>query len=53
MQGDGKTSYDVGKDGVPTMIGECAVSDEVFGMSLRSLTNSTGRLSPHQHSDEA
>jgi mannose-binding lectin 2 len=23
MQGDGKTSYDVGKDGVPTMIGEC------------------------------
>jgi len=24
MQGDGKTSYDVGKDGVPTMIGECA-----------------------------
>ncbi|KAI0001053.1 legume-like lectin family-domain-containing protein [Russula vinacea] len=25
MKGDGKTSYDVGKDGVPTMIGECAV----------------------------
>ncbi|KAH9965410.1 legume-like lectin family-domain-containing protein [Russula dissimulans] len=25
MQGDGQTSYDVGKDGVPTMIGECVI----------------------------
>jgi len=25
MQGDGQTSYDVGKDGIPTMIGECVV----------------------------
>ena len=53
MQGDGKTSYDVSKDGVPTMIGECAVRVDVFGMSLRVLTSGTGRLSPHQHSDEA
>jgi lectin, mannose-binding 2 len=30
MQGDGKTSYDVGKDGVPTMIGECTVRADVF-----------------------
>ena len=29
MQGDGKTSYDVGKDGVPTQIGECAVRTDV------------------------
>lgn len=35
MQGDGKTSYDVGKDGVPTMIGECTVRADVIGMSLR------------------
>jgi hypothetical protein len=34
MQGDGKTSYDVGKDGVPTMIGECTVRADVYGMSL-------------------
>ena len=53
MQGDGKTSYDVGKDGVPTMIGECTVRVDVFGTSLRVLTNGTGGLSPHQHSDEA
>ena len=53
MQGDGKTSYDVGKDGVPTMIGECAVCTNMFGNSLRFLTNGTGRLSPHQRSDEA
>ena len=52
MQGDGKMGYDVGKDGVPTMIGECAVRVDVFGMSLRVLTNVTGRLSLHQHSDE-
>jgi hypothetical protein len=25
MKGDGKTSYDLAKDGVPNMIGECAV----------------------------
>jgi len=25
MHGDGQTSYDVGKDGVPTMIGECVI----------------------------
>ena len=25
MNGDGKTSYDLAKDGVPNMIGECAV----------------------------
>ena len=53
MQGDGKTSFDVGNDGVPTMIGECAVRADVLGMSLRVLTNVTGRLSLHQHSDEA
>ncbi len=53
MQGDGKTSYDIGKDGVPTMIGECAVRADVFGMSLRFSTNDTGRLSPRQSSDKA
>ncbi|KAH9966287.1 legume-like lectin family-domain-containing protein [Russula compacta] len=26
MKGDGKTSYDVGKDGVPNMMGECAIN---------------------------
>ena len=30
MQGDGKTSYDVSKDGVPTQIGECAVRTDLF-----------------------
>lgn len=30
MQGDGKTSYDVSKDGVPTQIGECAVCTDIF-----------------------
>jgi hypothetical protein len=53
MQGDGKTSYDVGKDGVPTMIGDCTVRADVFGMSLRFPTNGTGRLSPHRYSDKA
>ena len=40
------------KDGVPTMIGECAVRVDVVGMSPRVLTNGTGRLSLYQHSDE-
>ena len=53
MQSDEKTSYDVGKDDVPTMIGECAVRDVMFGMSLRFLTKDIGRLLPHQHTDEA
>lgn len=30
MQGDGKTSYDVGKDGIPTQLGECAVRADIF-----------------------
>jgi len=30
MQGDGKTSYDVSKDGVPTQIGECTVCTDIF-----------------------
>ena len=30
MQGDGETSYDVDKDGVPTQIGECAVRTDIF-----------------------
>jgi len=53
MQGDGKTSYDVSKDGVPTMLGECVVRADVFGLSLIFPTNDTGRLSPHQGSDKA
>ena len=51
-QGDGKVSYDVSKDSVPNMIGKCAVRVDVFRMTLRVLPNGTGRLSPHQHSDE-
>jgi hypothetical protein len=53
MQGDGKTSYDVGKDGVPTMIGECTVRADVYGILLRFPTKCTGGLSPHEHSDKA
>ena len=45
------TSYDVGKGGVPTMIGECAVRVDMFRMLMGVLTNGTGRLSPYQHSD--
>ena len=53
MQGDGKTSYDVGKDGIPTQLGECAVRTDIFlEMSLRFLTNNTGRLPPGQGSDK-
>ena len=53
MKGDGKTSYDVGKDGVPTMIGECAVRADVSKVSSRFPTKCTGRLSPQEHSDKA
>ena len=35
MQGDGKTSYDLARDGVPNMIGECAVRADVYGILLR------------------
>jgi hypothetical protein len=52
MQGDGKTSYDVSKDGIPTQIGECAVRTDIFGTSLRFPTNNTGRLPPRQGSDK-
>jgi hypothetical protein len=45
-------SYDVGKSGVPTMIGECAVRVDMFRMLLRVLTNGTGRLSQYQQSYE-
>jgi hypothetical protein len=34
MQGDGKTSYDLAKDGVPNMIGECTVRADGYGMLL-------------------
>ena len=40
------------KDGVPTMIGECAVRVDMFGRLLRVLTNGTGRLPLYQHSYE-
>ena len=52
MQGDGKTSYDVGKDGIPTQIGECAVRTDIFGTLLRFPTKNTGRLPPRQGSDK-
>ena len=35
MQGDGKTSYDIARDGVPNMIGECTVRADVYGILLR------------------
>ncbi|KAI9511461.1 legume-like lectin family-domain-containing protein [Russula earlei] len=35
MQGDGKTSYDVGKDGVPNMIGECAADYRHTGVATK------------------
>ncbi len=30
MQGDGKTSYDIARDGVPNTIGECTVRADVY-----------------------
>ena len=40
MLGDGKTSYDVSKDGIPTQIGECAVRTDIF-WNLVEISNKT------------
>jgi hypothetical protein len=34
MNGDGKTSYDLAKDGVPNMIGECSVRADAHATFL-------------------
>lgn len=52
MQGDGKTSYDLAKDGVPNMIGQCTVREALYGASFRFPTNSVGKLSRQQHRDK-
>ena len=53
MQGDGKTSYDLAKDGVPNMIGQCTVRrGRVWETSFGILTNSTGELSQQQRRDK-
>jgi len=52
MQGDGKTSYDLAKDGVPNTIGQCTVREGVYGPSFRFPTNSAGELSWQQRRDK-
>ena len=51
MKGDGMTSYDVSKDGVPTQIAECAVRTNFFWNIVEIPTNNTGRLPPLKGSD--
>lgn len=48
MNGDGKTSYDLAKDGVPNMIGECAVCSmflQFVGLSLNGFLQADYRRS--------
>lgn len=53
MKGDGMTSYDVSKDGVPTQIAECAVRTIFFFWNIVEIpTNNTGRLPPLKGGDK-
>lgn len=52
MLGDGTTSYDLAKDGVPNMIGQCTVRAGMYGASFRFPTNNVGELSHQQRRDK-